>query len=229
MPSSKIGTLRENSLHAEIKNWYREPEDTLEGYVNGYLIDIIRDSLLIEIQTSHFSSVRDKYAKLITDIPLRVVYPIPVIKWVSRYESNTNVLISRRRSPKHLTIHAVFNELVYLPELVGNNNFSLEVLLVEQEDIWTNDNKGSWRRKYWSVSDRVLLRIFDRFTFYRPQDYCLLLPAGLPVRFTSLDLSKGTGIPRILAMKMLNCLRKMNQVEVVGKVNRANLYSVVEK
>jgi len=229
MPPSKIGILKENSLHAEIKNWYRQENDYVESNINGYLIDIVRNDTLIEVQTSHFYSVREKLSKLLPTFPIRVVYPIPVIKWVTRYDSTRVVVLGRRRSPKQPIIHSVFNELVYIPEIIVNKNFSLEILLVEQEDVWINDGKGSWRRKYWSVADRILLHVLDRIKFFRPQDYCNLLPAGLPDYFTTRDISNRSDIPRSLAVKMLNCLRKMNQVEIIGKENRAYLYSIVSR
>jgi hypothetical protein len=148
---------------------------------------------------------------------------------VSRYDNNNNVRLSSRKSPQHKSIHSLFDELVYLPEIVVNENFSLEILLIEQEDVWINDGKGSWRRKYWRIADRILLSVLERMVFYQPHDYRALLPAGLSTNFTSLDLSEMIGVPRHLAMKMLNCLRKMQQVEIVGKESRTYLYSISER
>ncbi|MHA1257030.1 MAG: hypothetical protein ACTSPS_15680 [Promethearchaeota archaeon] len=48
--SNQIGTLKEKSLHAELKNWLKLPGDKIESPVDGYIIDIVRGELLIEIQ-----------------------------------------------------------------------------------------------------------------------------------------------------------------------------------
>ena len=46
-----IGTLRERPLHASLKRWYAEPGDRAEVAVDGYVIDLVRGDLLIEVQT----------------------------------------------------------------------------------------------------------------------------------------------------------------------------------
>ena len=51
-----VGTLREKPLHADLKHWYAEEGDLVEEPVGGYVIDLVRDGLLIEIQTRSFSS-----------------------------------------------------------------------------------------------------------------------------------------------------------------------------
>ena len=225
MSSSTIGILKENSLHAEIKNWYQQPNDTQEVKLEGYLIDIVRGDILIEIQTSHLYSLRDKLAKLLPDHAIRLVYPIPVCKWISRFDADGSVLLGRRKSPKHCRIHSLFEELIYLPTQFMHQNFSLEVLLIEQEDIWINNGMGSWRRKHWSIADRKLWTVSDRKVFYCPEDFLALLPDDLPNLFTSQDIASRTGVSPSLARKMLYCLHKMNQIEVVGINKRLRLYS----
>jgi len=56
--SKGIGTLKESSLHAKLKEWYRKPGDRLEVPIDGYLIDIVHSDLLIEIQTQNFSAIK---------------------------------------------------------------------------------------------------------------------------------------------------------------------------
>ena len=50
-----IGTLNEGSLHAALKLWYADPGDLVEHPVDGYVIDLVRDDLLIEVQTGGFA------------------------------------------------------------------------------------------------------------------------------------------------------------------------------
>ena len=45
-----IGTMKERSLHASLKEWYAQPGDRVEAEVDGFVIDICRDGLLVEIQ-----------------------------------------------------------------------------------------------------------------------------------------------------------------------------------
>jgi len=59
---NQIGELNEKPLHAALKTWYAGPDDRVEVPVNGgqrgYVIDLVQDDLLIEIQTGNFSSIK---------------------------------------------------------------------------------------------------------------------------------------------------------------------------
>ena len=53
---SRIGLINEKPLHASLKQWYARPGDRFEVPVDGFVIDIVRDNLLIEIQTRNFAA-----------------------------------------------------------------------------------------------------------------------------------------------------------------------------
>ncbi len=80
--SSQIGLLNEKHLHALLKEWYAEPGDRLETPVDGYVVDIVRDGLLIEIQTRNFSAIKTKLLELTDSHRLRLVYPVAAEKWI---------------------------------------------------------------------------------------------------------------------------------------------------
>ena len=75
-PLPGIGTLRERSLHAALKDYYAEPGDRVEEKIAGYWVDICRQSdtgEVVEIQTGSFSSLKRKLEALLPDRPVRVV------------------------------------------------------------------------------------------------------------------------------------------------------------
>lgn len=222
--NKEIGTLQEMSLHAALKSWYAQPGDALEVPVGGYLIDIVRGSWLVEIQTANFTAIKGKLKALLRDYQVKIVHPIPLERWIQRV-SKDNQFISRRKSPKRGRIEEVFSELVRLPTLACNPNFFLEVLLIREEVIWRDDGQGSWRRKGWSVADRRLIDVVDAIQFKDTEQYVTMLPSDLPRPFTNLELSEHLGMRRNLAGKMTYCLRKMDLLELVGKRGRQNLYS----
>jgi len=229
-PVSKpgIGLLRETSLHAALKSWYAQEDDRLEVLVNGYVIDIVREGLLIEIQTSSFSSLKAKLMRLTQSYPVRLVYPIAQEKWVVRVSQDGQTRLARRRSPKRGRLEHLFKELVRFPFLVKDPNFSIEVLLTQEEAIWRDDGKGSWRRKGWSIADRRLLSVVSSIVLTRPQDFQALLPPGLPQPFTTFDLALASPMPRSLAQKMVYCLKEMEVLQVVGKQRRGLLYTPLD-
>jgi hypothetical protein len=228
-PISKpgIGLLRETSLHAALKNWYAQEGDRMEVLIGGYVIDIVRDGLLIEVQTRGFSSLKTKLVRLTQNYPVRLVYPIAQEKWIVRISPDGQTRLARRRSPKRGRPEHLFNELVRFPTLVKNPNFSIETLLTQEEEIWQDDGKGSWRRKGWSIADHHLLNVVGSIVLADPQDFCALLPPGLPQPFTTSDLAQALPVPRSLAQKMVYCLKEMGVLKGVGKIGRSNLYRLI--
>lgn len=225
---SGIGLLQETSLHAALKAWYLLPGDQVEVPIEGFVVDIVRGELLIEIQTRHFSSIKQKLTRLTQRHPVRLVYPIPQEKWIVRLAADGLTPISRRKSPRRGRVEHLFLELVRFPKLVTQPNFSVEVLLTWEEEIWQDDQRGSWRRKGWSIADRRLVDVVASILLESPSDFLALLPAELSNPFTTLNLARALRQPRYLAQKMAYCLRGMGVVEVVGKEGRAWLYSLVE-
>ena len=74
--SNGVGLLNEKPLHASLKAWYAQPGDRFEVQVDGSVIDIVRDELLVEIQTRSFSALKRKLEKLVISHPVRLVFPI---------------------------------------------------------------------------------------------------------------------------------------------------------
>jgi len=219
-----IGTLREKSLHAALKAWYAGPEDRLEVPVDGYMIDIVRGELLIEIQTRNFFAMKDKLAALTSSHPVRLVHPIAAERWICCLEESGAEARPRRKSPRRGRVEHLFTELVRFPRLVAHPNFSLEVLLIQEEETRLQDGRGSWRRKGWSIGDRRLLAVLERVELNGPEDYRRFLPEALPRPFTSRDLARARGIQLYLASKMLYCLREIGLVEISGRTGRSYLY-----
>ena len=221
-----IGTLQERSLHAKIKELYNTPGSETEVEVDGYVIDVVRGNQLIEIQTSKFSSIKQKLFKLMKNHPVRLVYPVAHERWVVRQNEDGEEL-SRRKSPKKGGFMHIFEELVSIPTFIIHSNFEIEVLLTREEEIRVNDGKGSWRRKGWSSKDRSLIDIIDRKLFSEPQDFLRLIPDELEEPFTTKALSESLKIPRRLVQKMTYCMRKMKILKVEGKKGNAILYSKI--
>jgi hypothetical protein len=218
-----IGTLSERSLHAALKEWYRKPGDEVEVELEGYVIDLIRNDLLIEIQTTNFNAMKDKLLSLIPNHHIRLVHPVARVRWVVREELNGKE-ISRRRSPKRSNLLNVFEELVSIPGMLSHHNFELEVLEVFEEQVMQNDGKGSWRRRGWSVVDRRLIDVAESHLFKEPNDFIKLIPPDLDQPFTNSDLAKALGCTTRIAQKFTYCLRKMKVLKQKGKRGNAILH-----
>ncbi len=222
--SNTIGTLNEKPLHAALKQWLALPGDSIEVPVDGYTIDIVRGRQLIEIQTAGLSGIRRKLSKLLQRHPVRLVYPIARDLWIVRQSKNGWKVLGRRKSPKHGTIESVFEELVGIPRLLVHPDFSLQVVMIQEEQVRRYDNSRRWRRKGWISHERRLLQVVDQWIFENPKDIQALVPKSLPEFFTTADIAEATGQPVWLAQKMAYCLRMMGAITVEGKRGRWVLY-----
>ena len=215
--------MTEYSLHAEIKNWYSGIRDEIEVKVDNYIIDVVKDGLLIEIQTKNLSVIKKKLVKLLLTNRVRLVYPIAKVKWIV-YVSKLGEFVKKRKSPKKGKLVDLFIEMVHIPELVNYENFSFEVLLIEEAELRCNDGKGNWRRKGVSIKDRKLLNVLDRVVFEDKNDFLKFLPDNLDDSFTNRVLAKELGVSIRLAQKITYCLRKMNVLIIDGKKKRELLF-----
>jgi len=219
-----IGTLRESSIHATLKQIYKKPGDKIEKSVDKYVIDIVRDNLLIEIQTQNFSTIRKKIETLIQNYRVLLIYPIIQDKWIINLDSTSNDILRKRLSPKHDSFLNVFRELIYISDLIPNPNLTIELVLIQAEEIRVNDGLGSWKRKGWSIHDRKLLKILNHKIFSNPKQFLEFLPKELKIPFSNQNLANSLNTSISLARKMTYSLRKMNLLKVVRKVGRAYLF-----
>ena len=217
--------MTEYSLHSEIKDWYKVSGDELEVKVADFIVDILRDKLLIEIQTGNFSAIKKKLDKLLLNNQVRLVYPIAKLKWIV-HVSMSGQFVRRRKSTKKGKLIDLFYELVHMPSLIENRNFSLEVLLVEEEELRCYDGRGSWRKRGASVKDRKLLNVCDRIIFRDSRDFLEFLPKELKGYFTNKVLSLKLGISVNLTQKITYCLRKMGAISIAGKKRNELLFQV---
>ena len=221
-----IGTLREKPLHASLKHWYARPGDRIEVPIDGFVIDLVRGDLLIEVQTRGFSSMKQKLKKLLDDgHHVRIVHPIPIDKWIVKVDGDGTVL-SRRRSPKHGSPTDVFAELVSFPELVAHPLLTIDVILTNEEEYRRHTPDRSWRRQGWTVEERRLIEVVNTLLISSTDDLAGLLPTELPEPFTTADLAMKLGCSRRAAQQMAYCLRVADVTVAVGKKGNAVEYMV---
>ncbi|MFW5772811.1 MAG: hypothetical protein ACOCZH_05745 [Phototrophicaceae bacterium] len=222
-----INTYREGALHLALKRWYARPGDRLEADVEGCVVDLVRDDLLVEIQTGSFAALKPKLARLLPVYRVRIVHPVPAERWIVKLDAAGKSVVSRRRSPMRGHVTHLFRHLIYLGDFMLHPNLSYEVLLVRDEEIRRDDGRGSWRRKGWSIQDRRLLDVLDAVSLETAADFRGLLPGDLPQPFTTADLASGLKQRRAVAQKMAYCLRHMAIIEIVDRQRDGYRYRVV--
>jgi hypothetical protein len=208
--------MNESSLHSAIKEWYSLPRDKFEVKISQYVADIIRGDLIVEIQTMNFSAIKKKLENLVQKHKVRLVYPIAERKCIVHIDKSGEV-VSRRKSPGKGKLTDLFRELVRVPELIKEVNFSLEVLLIDEEEIRIDDGKGSWRRRGASIKDRKLVGVNTRILFENSIDFLKLLPEELHETFTNKELASSKKVSVRTAQQITYCFRRSGMIRVLEK------------
>ncbi|MCJ7551341.1 MAG: hypothetical protein MUQ30_16835 [Anaerolineae bacterium] len=228
--SNLINTYNEGSLHAALKLRYAGDDGDLEVPVDGYIVDVVRDGLLIEVQTASFSSIKSKLSALVESHRVLLVHPVPQRTWIVKAPKPDGPIgtsgskPSRRISPKRGSVLTLFDELISFPTLMAHPNFSIDVVLTLEDQLRHHDRRRAWRRKGWVIDDRVLLEVVETQRFSEPADFIPLLPGDLPPQFTTADVARALRLPRRLAQRMAYCLRELDLIHEVSRSRRGVVY-----
>src|SRR5262245_14796305 len=217
----RIGPLRERPLHAALKRWYEQPGDRPEHALDGYVIDLVRDDLLIEIQTRNVSSMRRKLETLLGHgHRVRLVLPLLTEVTIVRVDDD-GVLLGRRRSPRHQRPCDAFAELVSIAQLLHHPDLELDLVSVEIDEVRRHVLDGPWRRRGWRVLERRLVTVGDVLPIRGLADLAALLPGDLVEPFTSAELATSLGSSRRVGQQMTYCLRLNGAIEALGRRGNA--------
>jgi hypothetical protein len=218
-----------HTIHSQLVQLFSMPGDNQEVNIDGYIIDIVNDKSLIEIQTGNFIAIRHKIRALLGKYSLKLVHPIAREKWIIYIDPINGLPLYRRKSPRFGHLEHLFIELVRIPDVVNHPNFCLEILMTQEEEIRMADGKGSWKRKGISIVDRRLIDVFERKIFSSADDYRIFLSPSLLEPFSSMDISQLRHINIHLARKMTYCLRKIGLINKINCQNRPFRYTIFSR
>jgi hypothetical protein len=215
-----IGTLREGPLHAALKEWVSLPGDRFEVPLDGYVIDVVRDGALIEVQTGGFSALGPKLDALLDVHPMTIVAPLAFRTRITKVGDGGEV-VDERWSPKRASTRSIFERLVSFPSLLGHPNLSVLAVGTVEREIRRHHEGKAWRRKGWVVEERHLVEVVDETRLDGVADAVTLLPPGLPDPFTTADIAAAADVRRRLAQQMAYCLREMGAIREVTRTGNA--------
>lgn len=219
---ARIGTLNEGDLHLSLKQLYADDPSQIERRTNNFVVDVLKQDRIVEIQTRGFGSLRKKLSALLQTHNVTLVHPIAIRKTIVK--SDEDGTCTRRLSPKRGIIHDVFEELVYLPTFLDKAGMQLDVISVHEEEFRRFDKKRAWRRRGWVVVERKLIEVISKCTFHSSEQLLLELFPHLPSQFTTEDLALETRGNRSLAQKAAYFLRNSNTIRIVSKQGNTLVY-----
>jgi hypothetical protein len=222
---SGIGVMREGPLHAALKQRLAGPGDRLEVPVEGFVIDLVRaDGELLEIQTGGFGGLTRKLDRLLDSHRVRIVVPVAARRRIVRVGEAGEVL-STRSSPRHGGAIEVFHRLVSFPSLLEHPHLVLEVLLLA-EDHLRRPEPVRVRRRTRDPGQRRLVDVLGRVELRDPEDLLALLPPLPAEPFTTRELAEACRCPKLLAGRIVYCLRALAVLEPAGRRGPAPLHRV---
>lgn len=223
-----IGTLGERSLHAMLKNWAEPDEQFHEQKVGPYVADIRNKSGIIEIQTGSFTKLQKRldYYLFQEKLPVRVIYPVPKLKWLVWLDPETGEATKRRKSPKQWEPISLLPELCHILDALESDLLSFTVVLMELEEHrslcgWSADRKRGSRR-----AERYPLNLLGQVDLNCRADFLKLLPPDLPDPFTAKEFGKAARMSPRATGRALAPLRRMDLVRQCGKRKNAYLYTL---
>ena len=208
-------------MHRELKALYASDNGRTEQRVENFVVDVLTDDRIYEIQTSNFNALKNKLAVLLQTHAVTVVYPIAIQKTLVK---RTKTGEQRRKSPRHGRATDIFEELVHMPTLLDHPNLHLELIYVRIEEYRHFDEKRAWRRRHWVISERKLLGVDSRACFKSMQGLFDEFAAELPTQFTTSEIATSLSVPRRLAQKMAYCFRAAKVIVACGKRGNAIVY-----
>lgn len=222
---NNIGSLKEKTLHAQLKQFYCEAGGRTEVLIDGYIVDVLNGDRIVEIQTGSFSAIRTKLKRLLENHSVRLVYPIAGERWLLTPGNEEEDELIRRKSPKKENLYEIFGELVSFPSLINHDRFTFELAVISEELVRQRAKRRTRRNHGWQALDRRLVKVLATHTLVDAADFDIFLPETLPEAFTTRDLAELAKISRSLAQKTIYCLREMGRIQFIGRHQRFNLYS----
>lgn len=223
-----IGKLNEGPLHSELKKLYVLENGKTEVSIGNFIVDVLSDGVIYEIQTGSFSGLTKKLSYLLERNIVVLVHPIAKNTFISKHKNSfSEQSINLRRSNKHGDFIHIVNELIYLPQLMKHPRFSVEVILTEEKQNRVYDPTLRRKRGGWRTISRELISIIDRRKINNMSELFKFTNNKIPDTFNSKELSIAINQPIDIARKMAYCLYKAGITEIIGKVGNAKQYTRV--
>ncbi len=220
-----IGTLKEKTLHAVLKNFYEPDTACQEIKIDRFVADIQRGGEVIEIQTRNFNSMRKKLDKFLELYPVTIVYPIIYTKWLYWIDEKTGEVSAGRKSPKRGSFYDAFYELYKIKTYLANPGLHICLILVDAEEYRILNGYGKDRKKGASRYDRIPVALVDELYIGSKEEYTMLLPDSLPGIFSVKDYAKHAHIKIRYAQLAINIFKYIGIIEQCGKSGRSFLYN----
>ena len=224
-----IGVLNEKSVHHLLKSMIEPDVSCHEVKLGRYIVDVLREDGIYEIQSRHFYKLINKLTKLLETHKVTIVYPVIRTKWIVWVDEDSGRIVRRRKSPKTGRPCHILSELYGIRGLLAHENLSFIVAGLDAEEYrGAAVNKGPAHTKKGRLWPCIPLTWLDLISFGGTIERGLgrVIPE-LPAEFTSLEFGRGCGMAANYVHRALGVLRETGLIECVGKRGARKLYRLL--
>lgn len=218
-----IGTKKERTLHQYLKYYFCNDSIFHEQKCNGYIVDILKDDQIIEIQTSSFNAMRKKLETLLKTHKITIVYPI-ILERILYNFNDSGELENIRKSPKKEHPLKIGKELYKINHLLNNKNLSFigVVLKIFEERI---PYINRYKQKRMTRINQIPYELVEIINL-DSKTLSSLIP--FDTEFDASMFKKKIKLsPRDTSSTLL-ALRALNVIEVIRKEGKKYIYKIKE-
>lgn len=223
--SSHIGTLKEKTVHAVVKNYIEPDSSYQEIKIQGFYADIFNKNGIIEVQTGNFNTLRKKLDALLDLYSFTIVYPIAHTKMLYWINNETGEINKPRKSNKKGKPHEIFRELYKIKNYLNHPNIKLHIIMMDMDEYRLLDGWGKNKKNNATKCDRIPTKLINEITINSLDDYKVFLPPNLPDTFTVKDYRLTSRIMQRQASVGVHILNYLGLIKKIGKEGRAYLYT----
>lgn len=219
-----IGVRKEHTLHKVIKFMIDPTGKHHEIKVLNKYADIYMDERIYEIQTKAFNNLRSKLDVLLDYKPVTIIYPTIVKKQIIKMNEEGEVIVNRK-SPKKNWFSTLFFELYKIKVYLNHPNLQIQLFLMDIDEYQQVVPK-SYRNRHGKLRiDQVPSDLKEIIVINEKEDYLKFLPE-LPQKFTANELQKHLAYPKNHLNYLIQVLKYLELIEMVGKDGRAYIYQI---
>lgn len=230
----QIGSLAEKNIHAVLKHYLQPDEVYHEVRIGRYFADICKDGHIYEVQTRGFGKLRPKLTAFLKEHRVTVVYPIIAKRYINWVDHSTGEIVSSRISPSRPNIYNLFDELVYLKEILQTDRLTslgFRVITLQANEYKLLDGFGKDKKKRSTKYTIQPTLLIDDQEINSISGLTQLTTNALDELcekqgFTTKDLSRLAKVKIGTARCMANVLSAdgINVIEQVGKKGNSTVY-----
>lgn len=227
-----VGTQNEKLIHAVLKNYYAPFADDQEIRIGKFFADAVNEDGIFEIQTKKLHLLREKLTAFTQAARVTIVHPVEAMTRSVYIDSDTGEVVKETPFRRVNDRQRIYEELYSIRDFLPNTKITviLAKLRTEKRVAFHGgklpDMRSRSARKKADIT-KIPLELLEETRIDLPGGLRILLPEGLPERFTKKEFCKIAKEPASsLRLEVLRAAGLITKVDMIGK---SYVYSIAER